>query len=245
MNLHARAVEFMFERDAIAEDPERFGDVGRRLREHRLERRAGDARSTAASSSVPVDGSCIQSRRRARVVRRRIRRARMFGAGGARAAVARSAPTTRPTSASSMFARRSRRPDAPPSSRSLRASGPRSCRGASRRIRIFARYLPSSALARSNRSAQRVELAAARIAPFDRRNRREALARPRSASASAQARLAQPQQHLDRLAEIGRRREDLLALILASGHRRDDLPDRAPADLQASFRRPAPARGRP
>ena len=80
--------------------------------------------------------------------------------------------------------------------------------------------------------AQGVELAAPRTAPFDFRYFGEAPFNFGQRERWLWILRAQTQQHLDRLAEIGRRGENLLALILAAGHRGDDLPNRPATDLQ-------------
>jgi hypothetical protein len=90
-------------------------------------------------------------------------------------------------------------------------------------MRIFARYLPSSAL----------ELEAARVAALDRGDSGEAMFDFGERQGRFRIVRAQLQEHLDRITEIGRGGKDLLALILATGERRGDFPDRASADLQA------------
>ena len=83
--------------------------------------------------------------------------------------------------------------------------------------------------------AQRVEFAPARIAPFDFRNFAESMLdltyRQRWLGISR----PKLEQHRDRLAEICRGGEYILALILSARHRRDDLPNRAAAYLEALF----------
>ncbi len=83
--------------------------------------------------------------------------------------------------------------------------------------------------------AQRVELAAARAAPLDRGDFGEALLDFDERQGRRGIVQAQPQEHLDRITEIGCRGEDLLALVFAPGHRGDNLPNGTSADLERLF----------
>ena len=99
------------------------------------------------------------------------------------------------------------------------------------RIRILARYLPSSAVARANSDASSSNLRARELRPSISPTSREL----RGDLADGQRRLglerSKLEQHPDRIAEILGRGENFLALVLRAGHRGDDLPDRASAHL--------------
>jgi hypothetical protein len=83
--------------------------------------------------------------------------------------------------------------------------------------------------------AQRVELAPARIAPFDFRDFAELMLDLTYRQRWLGIRQPKLEQHRDRLAEICCGREYILALILSARHRRSDLPNRATAHLEALF----------
>ena len=140
MYLHARAVELVLERQLRAQRRERFGDIVNRKREHRLERL--DARAHSAKTSLAADFSVPA--RRAQIIR-----------------------TTRPRSASSMCMRRTSATGRAPSSRSPRASAPRSpvAHLADQNLRDVLAFERRGA---REQLAQRVELAVARVTPLDR-----------------------------------------------------------------------------
>ena len=81
--------------------------------------------------------------------------------------------------------------------------------------------------------AQCVELAVARMTPFDRGNLREFFVELANCQRRLGIRVAQLERHLDRLAEIFGGGEDVLALVRAVGHLGDDFPNCAAANLQA------------
>ena len=100
------------------------------------------------------------------------------------------------------------------------------------RIKTLVRYLPSSARRAFEERLELCQFARARSAALDVGD----FGKLGSDLANRQRRLglrgAQLEQHADRVAEIFRRVVDVFALILGAGHRGDDFPNRAAADLQ-------------
>ena len=253
MDLHARAIDFVLDSETRAENRESVGDRARRLREHRAQRpRMGDAvggggregaRRRPSFAIFAVGGTAASPPAPPTFT----------GAAPALAPASRAATwggwrrdcASRPTSPSSMCIRRTSSTGRPAIFAIASSIMPSLIPWRISPISTLAAYFASSAVIRANSSRSPSSL------------RRRAL-RPSMSAISSNSRLTsvsvsvgsgssrpQPDQHLDRLAEVVRGGEDVLALILAAAKRGDDFPYRAAAHVAAASPRPARARGRP
>ena len=245
MDLHARAIDLVLDSDARAENRERVGDRARRLREHRAQRarmrdgfsgggreRARRRQSRASRAVVGADGGFTGRSRDGACAP--AARARAGAAGGD---VGRLAQGLRqPPNVSLQHVHAAHLVHRPPGHLRQRLEH--------QALAHPVAHLADQHLGRVFR-LERGHAGEEIVEPFE-------LAPPRAASldlsdlferaadlGERERRLRldgpQPHHHLDRLAEVGRGGEDVLALVLAAAERGGDFPHRSAAHVQARF----------